>query len=243
MMLKLEVCIDNIESLFTAQKAGADRIELCSALALGGLTPSFALMKSAVQYSTIPVYAMIRPRDGDFLYSSHEIEMMLAEIYNARAAGVHGLVFGILNKQAQVDADVLKSLMHAAAGIGVTFHRAIDCSVDIGDGVDKILTAGCERILTSGLMPNAIDGISNIKKMVELSEGHLSVMAGSGINPANVQKIIKQTGIKEVHLSGKAPRKSHMQEVVCCGELAEFQQVSVTQESKIRAIKELLNTA
>lgn len=241
-MLNLEVCIDNIESLFTAQKAGADRIELCSALALGGLTPSFALMKSAVKYSTIPVYAMIRPRDGDFLYSSHEIEMMLGEIHNARAAGVQGVVLGVLNKYAQVDGDLLNSLMLATSGLGVTFHRAIDCSVDIEDGVDKIITAGCERILTSGLMPNAVDGIANIKKMVELSNGHLSVMAGSGINPNNVLQVIKQTGIKEVHLSGKGIRNSYMEKLVSCGELAEFQQLSVTQESKISAIRDLLIT-
>jgi copper homeostasis protein len=241
-MYNLEVCIDNIESLFTAQTSGADRIELCSALALGGLTPSSALMRAAVQHSTIPIYTMIRPREGDFLYSSDEVEMMLAEIHNARAIGVHGLVFGVLTKHAHVDSDVMKSLMAAASGIGVTFHRAIDCCADIDDAIEQILSVGCERILTSGLMPHAVDGVANIKKMVELSSGHASIMAGSGINSANVLQIIKQTGVKEVHLSAKAPRNSFMQKIIYCGELAEFRQIDVTQESKVRSIKDALIT-
>ena len=242
-MFNLEVCIDNIESLFTAQKAGADRIELCSALALGGLTASSGLMKAAVQHATIPIYAMIRPREGDFLYSSDEVEMMLAEIHNARAIGVQGLVFGVLNKQAQIDSDVLKSLMLASKGLGVTFHRAIDCCIDIDNALEIILSAGCERILTSGLKLNAIDGIANIKKMVELSAGYLSIMAGSGINSANVLQIIKQTGVNEVHLSGKTLRNSYMLQIVACGKIAEFQHVNVTQQCKIIAIKEELITA
>lgn len=242
-MFSLEVCIDTIESLFTAQKAGADRIELCSALALGGLTPSSGLMSSVVQHAAIPVYAMIRPREGDFLYSSDEVEMMLAEIHNARAIGLQGVVFGVLNEQAQVDSHVLKSLMLASKGLGVTFHRAIDCCIDVDNALEIILSAGCERILTSGLMPNASDGIANIKKMVELSAGHLSIMAGSGINSANVLQIIQETGINEVHLSGKILRNSYMKEIAACGELDEFQQIYVTQECKIRAMKDVLTTA
>ena len=125
-MINIEVCIDNLESLFTAQKAGAGRIELCSSLALGGLTPSHGLITLAVKHAHVPIYTMIRPRDGDFLYSSFEVEMMLNEIHTMRTLGVQGVVFGVLNKAAQIDKNILNSLMKEAKGMGVTFHRAID---------------------------------------------------------------------------------------------------------------------
>lgn len=237
-IMNVEVCIDNIESLFTAQQAGAGRIELCSSLALGGLTPSSGLIEIVMKHARIPVYTMIRPRDGDFLYSSMEVEMMLREIHNAKKQAVQGVVFGVLNEYAKIDHDILKSLMKEAAGVAVTFHRAIDCCHDVHEAMEIILSAGCERILTSGLAPNALQGVETIKQMVEQANGKLSVMAGAGVNADNVLELINRTGIKEVHLSGKATKLTAMKSIVSCGELPEFKQISVTGFENIKAVVE-----
>ena len=188
----------------------------------------------------IPVYAMIRPRDGDFLYSSYEIEMMLADIHSAKAIGAQGVVFGLLNTKAEIDNDTLKSLMQASKGLGVTFHRAIDCCLDAGLAVETILSAGCDRILTSGLASTAELGADCIKSMVEQSRGRLSIMAGAGINASNVACIVKATGVQEVHLSGKVSRASQMQTVTNCGLLPEFKNINVTGSGKIDELKKAL---
>jgi len=239
-MINIEVCIDNIESLFSAQNAGAGRIELCSSLALGGLTPSNGLISQVVKHANIPVYVMIRPRDGDFLYSSYEIEMMMEEIHNARTLGVQGVVFGLLNKYSQIDKDALKSLMQESKGLGVTFHRAIDCCNDAGLAVETILSVGCDRILTSGLATTAELGGDCIKFMVEQSKGQLSVMAGAGVNKHNVARIVKATGVQEVHLSGKVCRSSQIKTHHNCGYLPEFMNINVTSFEKIEGIKQAL---
>jgi copper homeostasis protein len=240
LMINIEVCIDNIESLFTAQHAGAGRIELCSSLALGGLTASAGLITQVMKHATIPVFAMIRPRDGDFLYSSDEIEIMLAEIHTAQLLGVQGVVFGLLNEQAQIDSDALKDLILASKSLGVTFHRAIDCCVDSELAMEVILSSGCERVLTSGLASTAELGIDCIKAMVEQSHGRLSVMAGSGVNANNVAGIVNASGVQEVHLSGKVSRPSHMNTIKNCGYLPEFMKINVTDGNKIDAVKHAL---
>jgi copper homeostasis protein len=240
LMINIEVCIDNIESLFTAQHAGAGRIELCNSLTLGGLTPSAGLITQVIKHATIPVFAMIRPRDGDFLYSSDEIEIMLAEIHTAHLLGVQGVVFGMLNKQAQIDTDALKDLMHASKSLGVTFHRAIDCCADYELAIEAILSAGCDRVLTSGLASTAELGLDCIKDMVEQSHGRLSVMAGSGVNANNVAEIVNVSGVQEVHLSGKVSRASHMNIIKNCGVLPEFMRFNVADGNKIDAVKHAL---
>lgn len=206
----IEVCIDNIESLHYAQLGGATRIELCSSLALGGLTPSIGLMKQAAKISSIPVYAMIRPRQGDFLFSSQDIEIMLEDIHAAKQADLQGVVVGVLNAQSQVDSDVLCSLINEAKGLGITFHRAIDQCTDPMAALDSIMSAGCERVLTSGLQPNALDGTGMLAKMVNYCGENLSIMAGAGVTAGNVTDIIERSGVQEIHLSGKSTRPSKM---------------------------------
>lgn len=239
-MINIEVCIDNITSLFNAQSSGAGRIELCSALALGGLTPSHALITMALKHARVPIYAMIRPRDGDFLYTDYEIEMMLKEIYHARQLGVQGVVFGVLNEKSYVDADVLSSLMRESKGLGVTFHRAIDCVADIDEALDTILNAGCERILTSGSATNAFAGMNQIQHMVERAQGRLSVMAGAGVNEQNVVQIINKTGVREIHFSAKEKQLSAMKNIYGCGTLSEFTQINVASISRIKALKDAI---
>ncbi|MGF1725111.1 copper homeostasis protein CutC [Photobacterium nomapromontoriensis] len=210
MIKNLEVCIDNIESLHYAQQGGATRIELCSSLALGGLTPNAGLMKLAAQNATVPVYAMIRPRQGDFLFSDQDKEIMLADIFAAKQAGLHGVVVGVLNADSSVDSHLLKALCTEAKGMGVTFHRAIDQCLDPMAALDTIMTHGCERILTSGLKPNAEAGIPMLKTMVDYCGDRLSIMAGAGVTAENVARIVQESGVREVHLSGKSTRPSLM---------------------------------
>lgn len=212
MNYNIEVCIDNLESLHLAIEGGANRIELCSSLALGGLTPSFGMMKQAARISSIPVYAMIRPRQGDFLYDEDDMESMLYDIDSAAEAGLQGIVFGILTAEGKVDIQKCARIVNHAKlnGLGVTFHRAIDQCQDYRQALEDIIELGCERVLTSGLASNALAGADVITDMVQLADGRLSIMAGAGVSSDNVETIVTQTLVKEVHLSGKSTRASHM---------------------------------
>ncbi|MCE2593750.1 copper homeostasis protein CutC [Motilimonas cestriensis] len=242
-MMKVEVCIDNFESLQIAQRAGASRIELCSALALGGITPNMGFIQQAVKFAQIPIYVMIRPRAGDFYYSEDELEIMLKDIYNARVAGAQGVVFGVLDKQANVDRQVLKALMEQAGQMGVTFHRAIDLAGNYAAALDTIIEAGCERILTSGQAENALNGVSVIKKMVQQAGTRLSVMPGAGITANNVAEIVSLTGVNEVHLSGKTTRPSYMHfpaSAAKMGSMDDFN-LGITGEENIKSVCQALN--
>ncbi|ELR65282.1 Cytoplasmic copper homeostasis protein CutC [Photobacterium marinum] len=240
MLNHLEVCIDNIESLHYAQQGGATRIELCSSLALGGLTPSFGFMKQAARTADIPVYAMIRPRQGDFLFNDDDVEIMLADIHAARSASLQGVVVGVLNAQGEVDTDILRSLMKEAQGLGVTFHRAIDQCIDPFTALENIMSAECERVLTSGLQANALSGADTIAEMVQFCGDRLNIMAGAGVTANNVAEIISKTGVKEVHLSGKTTRPSMMinyskQAYMGNADVDDFS-VPVTSAEKVKAV-------
>ena len=215
MKYHVEVCIDNLESLHNAITGGATRIELCSSLALGGLTPSFGFMKKAAQISPIPVYAMIRPRQGDFLYDQDDIEAMLLDIEAAAEAGLAGVVLGVLSADGRVDMPLAEQLTQRAKlyNLGITFHRAIDQSSNWQQALEEIISLGCERILTSGLATNVEQGKEVLQQMVKIADGRISIMAGAGLTADNVQNIVQHTGVREVHLSGKSTRSSYMTNV------------------------------
>ncbi len=206
----IEVCIDSIESLTLAQDAGAGRIELCSSLATGGLTPSAGYMKQARALSQLPIYAMIRAREGDFLYTDHDINIMLEDIYTARQIGLNGVVFGALTKEGNIDQTTMLALIKAAKGLGITFHRAIDHCVNPFEALDFLMTHQIERVLSSGLSRSAEEGMETLKEMVNFCQGRLSIMPGAGITPENIATIVKHTGAAEFHLSGKTTRQSLM---------------------------------
>lgn len=212
MTYQIEVCIDNLESLHYAIAGNASRIELCSSLALGGLTPSFGFMQQAAKISTIPVYAMIRPRQGDFLYSEEDIELMLLDIDAAAHAGLQGVVFGVLTADGDIDMQQATRLAQQAKShnLGITFHRAIDQCRNYTNAIEAVAELGCERILTSGLASNAEQGIEVLAKMVELANGRFAIMAGAGVNADNIAHIAQSTGITQLHLSGKTARQSRM---------------------------------
>ncbi|HIF9154831.1 copper homeostasis protein CutC [Photobacterium damselae] len=244
MTFQLEVCIDNIESLHLAQQGGATRIELCSSLALGGLTPNFGFMQAAAKYAQVPVYAMIRPRQGDFLFTDQDMEIMLADVHAAKQASLSGVVLGVLTDQGQVDKDQLKALIHQAQGMGVTFHRAIDQCIDPMATLDILMSLGCERVLTSGLKANAYDGRGMLKEMVTYCGERLSIMAGAGVTAENVGQIISDTGVREIHLSGKTTRPSLMknysnQAYMGNADIDDFA-IPVTDANKIAAVAKQL---
>src|SRR3569623_1445721 len=161
--MKLEIIGFNIETCITAQEAGANRIELCDNPQEGGTTPSYGFIKAARNKQLIELYAMIRPRGGDFLYSDEEYEIMKADIEMCKHLGCDGIVTGILNKDGNVDKQRTAALVGYAYPLGVTFHRAFDRVYDPFSAIEDVIDAGCERILTSGLRPKAIDGIQTIK--------------------------------------------------------------------------------
>lgn len=195
----LEVCVDDVAGLDAAVVGGADRIELCSSLELGGLTPSPGLMAAAAR-TPIPTYAMIRPRSGGFTFDPREVESMVRDIDAARAAGLAGVVLGA-EREGHLDTDVLERLLREAGGLGTTLHRAIDLCVDRLQAIDIAVQLGFERVLSSGGSRTAFEALGPLRAMVERAAGRLSVMPGSGIHPGNVRAIVTATGAREVHAS------------------------------------------
>lgn len=210
MTITIEVCVDNIESLLTAQQSGANRIELCSALALGGLTANAGFVQKSLDLATIPIYAIIRPRAGDFVYSEQEVDIMVSDIKFMTLLGIQGVVIGALTPDGDIDKVALKRLMSASRDIGVTFHRAFDLCNEPKEALEILIDAGCERILTSGQQATAEQGCDLIKDLVAQSGDRISIMPGAGVNLKNAEKIISLTQVNELHLSGKTTRKSVM---------------------------------
>ena len=199
MGLTLEVCVDTSAGLAEAVAGGADRIELCAALAVGGLTPSVGLMALAAS-CPVPVMVMIRPRAGDFVWSAAEVGMMETDIAATRAAGLAGVVLGASLPDGQLDVAVLKRLVAAAAGMDLTLHRAIDLAPDMGMALETAIHLGFRRVLTSGGEKTAEAGAARIAALVTQATGRISIMPGSGVSPANAQKL-KGLGIAELHAS------------------------------------------
>ena len=156
--MRFEICAGGVESCIAAENAGANRVELCSALSEGGITPSFSVVEYCVKNLTIELNVIIRPRGGDFVYTSSEIEIMRRDIEVFKSIGVNGVVVGCLNNDGSVDVDAMKILMEAANGLSVTFHRAFDICANPFDSLETIISLGCDRILTSGHATTAYEG-------------------------------------------------------------------------------------
>jgi copper homeostasis protein len=203
--MKVEVCAGSVQSVIEAERGGASRVELCDNLFEGGTTPSAATIERACNAVHIPVYVMIRPRGGDFLYSDIEFEIMKRDVFLAKQYGASGIVTGLLLPNGAVDERRTGELVVIAGelNMGVTFHRAFDMSADPRKALEAVIQTGCERILTSGGENKAVDGRELIRQLVVASAGRISIMAGSGINPANVKDLVEYTGVGEVHISGK----------------------------------------
>jgi copper homeostasis protein len=200
--LRLEVCVDTPDGLEIALTAGADRVELCAALALSGLTPTPGLMAQAAGRN---VWPMIRPRAGDFLFSPAEADAMRRDIDAARAAGLPGVVLGASRPSGELDADLLANLVAHAAGLGVALHRAFDQAPDLSAALETAIALGFERVLTSGGARTAPEGADRLADLVAQAGDRLTIMAGSGVTAENVTDLVRKTGVKEVHGSCSAP--------------------------------------
>lgn len=198
-MFQLEVCVDSIEGALTAVHGGADRIELCSALALGGLTPSVGLIKAAAQLP-VPCMAMIRPKAGNFRFDKADIDIMLADIDAVRSAGLAGVVLGAQADHGGLDLDMLQQLTQHTSGLSCTLHRVVDVLIDPLQGVEDAIALGFERVLTSGGCASATDGRQTIAAMHRRAGGAISIMPGSGLNAGNVHQVL-EAGVHEVHAS------------------------------------------
>jgi copper homeostasis protein len=201
--MKLEVCVADPQSLAAAIAGGADRIELCSALELGGLTPLPGMMALAAA-GPVPAYAMVRPRSGDFVFDAADVDAMLRDIDAIRTAGLAGVVIGANHADGTLDVALLERLLRHAEGLGSTLHRAIDLVPDFAEATDAAVELGVERILTSGGAPAFFDGLDNIALAHATARGRIAIMAGSGIRADNVGQVLGI--VDEVHSScGGAP--------------------------------------
>ncbi|ARO14499.1 CutC family protein [Ketogulonicigenium robustum] len=199
-MALLEICVDDPAGLAVAAAAGADRIELCAALSVGGLTPTAGLMHAAAQL-TCPTYAMIRPRAGDFVFDAQDVAVMEADIDAARDAGLAGVVLGASLPDGRLDRAVLARLVARAAGMGLTLHRAFDLVPDFDEAIDVAVALGFERILTSGGTRSAAAGLGALAAIQAAARGRISIMPGSGVTADNVGALLA-LGFTEVHASG-----------------------------------------
>jgi len=206
----LEVIGFTIESCILAQSAGAHRIELCDNPADGGTTPSCGFIKEAREKLHIDLYPIIRPRGGDFLYSDDEFEVMQTDVQQCAAMGCNGVVIGILNADGTVDIERCKTLVQLASPLGVTFHRAFDRTNDPFRALEDIISIGCERILTSGLRPTALEGVDTIAALIKKAADRIVIMPGSGVRADNIAAIKERTGAKEFHTSARRYTNSKM---------------------------------
>jgi len=237
-MSLLEVCVDDLAGLDAAVQGGADRIELCSALELGGLTPSEGLMAEACQRA-LPVIALIRPRAGDFVYSESEERAMRYDIECAAELGIAGVAIGALTREAVLDRAVLERLIERAVGLQLTLHRAFDLVRDPSAALEEAISLGFDRVLTSGGAVQAPAGSARLASLVRLSRGRIRILAGSGITSANVETLLDATGVHEVHASCRAPGPETAPELVAFGFSAAARRATST--AAVRELKARLS--
>jgi copper homeostasis protein len=206
--MKLEICANSYQSALNAQKAGAHRIELCSELSVGGITPSYGLLKQVIDTLSIAVFVLIRPRSGNFTYSEEEFDIMKHDIQLCKNLGCAGIVSGVLNKDNTIDIERTQELIELLKPLEFTFHRAFDCVENPQEALEQLINLGVERVLTSGLEASAEKGLELLKQLKEHVNGRITILPGSGINLQNA-KLFKDAGFLEIHLSASKVVKNN----------------------------------
>jgi copper homeostasis protein len=242
----VEICVDSIESAVAADRGGADRIELCSSLAEGGVTPSAGLIATVLSKVSLAVFVMIRPRGGDFCYSADEFKAMQQDVATAKQLGADGVVFGLLNEDGRVDVARTHQLVELARPLKVTFHRAFDVARDLNEALEELVRAGVDRVLTSGGEQNAALGRIKIAELnraaKDQTKDRIIVMAGAGITEQNVRELLVGTGVREIHASLRTAVPSPMRyrnEKISLGgvDSREYERFIVLEE-RVRALRE-----
>jgi copper homeostasis protein len=195
----LEISVETVEAAVAAERGGANRIELCGDLSVGGLTPSAGLMGAVREQLHIPIFAMIRPRGGDFVYSTAEFVAMKSSIGSAKKLRMDGVVLGILQRNQRVDVHRTRELVELAQPLPTTFHRAFDESADLRQGLENVIQTSAKRILTSGGAKSAPEGAAMLAELVAAARGRIVIIPGAGINASNIAQVAKQTGAREFH--------------------------------------------
>ena len=199
----LEICAGSVESAIAARDGGAQRIELCAALEVGGVTPSAGLITEARKVEGLTLNVIIRPRGGDFLYNGYEAACMEQDIRMCKGLGVNGVVIGALTAEGDIDTALCKRLISAAEGMSVTFHRAFDMCRDPRKALEELIAIGCDRVLTSGQASTALAGAPLLKELVGQAAGRIIIMPGCGVNSGNAAAILQATGANEIHASAR----------------------------------------
>jgi copper homeostasis protein len=199
--ITLEVCVDSLDLAVAAAQGGADRIELCARLDLDGITPTRADLEQALAQVAVPVFAMVRPRAGDFVYTSEELIEAEAQAREAVALGARGLVFGALDRSGSPDLQAVQRILDAAGGLPLTFHRAFDRIRAPHEALESLIDLGVARLLTTGGPPTAWEGREALRELVAQAGERLMVMPGGGVRQGHLHELLERTGAREVHSS------------------------------------------
>jgi copper homeostasis protein len=241
----LEICVESVDHAVAAARGGAHRIELCSDLSSGGITPSAGLMQTARRHVHVPVHVLVRPRAGDFCYSDYEFEIMRDDILAAKRHGMDGVVLGILHESARVDIERTRTLVELARPLPVTFHRAFDVSGNLELSLEAVIQTGASRILTSGGQPRATDGLSTLAQLVQGTKGRILLMPCGDINSNNIVHIVKTTLAREFHTSAGSSQSGSVGKrtiLAHSGEAAASSLQSTLFEQKVAALVNLLGS-
>ncbi|MER9895710.1 copper homeostasis protein CutC [Mesorhizobium sp. M0119] len=197
----IEICVEGIDGLLAAQAAGADRVELCASLIEGGITPSFGTVRTALELATIPFHVIVRPRGGDFLYGEAEYRSMLADVRALAELGVAGVVVGCLNADGMIDEQGMSELVKAAGRLNVTCHRAFDMTRDPTEALEALVRCKVGRVLTSGQHDTALEGADLLADLVRQAGDRIIILGCGGLDPENIGKVRRKTGLSEMHFA------------------------------------------
>jgi copper homeostasis protein len=199
----VEACVETVDGARAAETGGAGRIELCAGLIEGGTTPSAGAITQARERIAIPLFVIVRPRGGDFVYSDDDLAVMRRDIASAASAGADGVVIGALTSAGRVDSAIVRELVELARPMQVTFHRAFDVTRDFADSLEALVDAGVDRVLTSGGAATAVEGIATLASLVRQAGNRIVVMAGGRITESTAAQIVRETGVREIHVRGE----------------------------------------
>lgn len=244
--MEVEVCAGDEQSVFAAFEGGATRVEICTALAMGGLTPPASVLDDTRGLSgSLKRHVLVRPRAGDFLYSDREFEQMLADVDSRGVREADGVVFGILDADGNVDVARCRAIIERCAGMSFTFHRAFDMVRDPFRALEDVISCGFDRILTSGCAPTAEKGIPLLRRLREMAGDRIIIMAGGGVNASNAGRLIRETGVCSLHASASERVGSRMRYRNGATKMSresedEYSYVT-TSAAKVRALCEAVN--